>query len=52
MRSIVIATHNPGKIIEIKELLKNYNFIIYSSNDFKIKDFVFLPSFSVEFLND
>lgn len=38
MRSIVIATHNPGKIIEIKELLKNYNFIIYSTKDFKIKE--------------
>ena len=34
MQKIVIATHNKGKVIEIRDLLKKYNFKIYSLEKF------------------
>lgn len=34
MQEIVIATHNKGKVIEIRDLLKKYNFKIYSLEKF------------------
>ena len=34
MKKIVIATQNEGKVAEIKDLLKNFNFKIYSLNKF------------------
>ena len=38
MRSLVLATHNPGKVNEITDLLKKFNLKIYSANYFKISE--------------
>ena len=38
MRSIVLATHNPGKVKEISDLLKKFNLNIYSAKYFNIKE--------------
>ena len=38
MRSIVLATHNPGKVSEITDLLKKFNLKIYSAKYFKITE--------------
>ena len=37
-KKIVIASHNTGKVKEIKNLLKHYNFTILSAADIKIKE--------------
>ena len=38
MSSIVLATHNPGKVIEISDLLKKFDLKIYSAKYFSIKE--------------
>lgn len=38
MKKIVIASHNQGKIVEIKELLAPLGFEVLSSNDFDIAE--------------
>jgi XTP/dITP diphosphohydrolase len=37
-KKIVVASHNTGKIKEIKNLLKPFKFKVYSALDFKIKE--------------
>ena len=37
-KKIVVASHNTGKIKEIKNLLKPFKFKVYSAIDFKIKE--------------
>ena len=36
--SLVLATHNKGKVEELSNLFKNYNFNIKSSSDFNLKE--------------
>ena len=35
---LIIASHNPGKIVEIGDLLSNYNITISSSNDYGMQE--------------
>ena len=35
---IVIASHNQGKVKEIKNLLKPFKFEVYAASDFSIKE--------------
>ena len=35
---IVVASHNQGKVKEIKNLLKPFKFQVYSASDFDIKE--------------
>ena len=35
---IVVASHNQGKVKEIKNLLKPFKFEVYSASDFDIKE--------------
>ena len=35
---IVVASHNQGKVKEIKNLLKPFKFEIYAASDFDIKE--------------
>ena len=37
-KKIVVASHNTGKIKEIKNLLKPFKFTVYSALDFKVKE--------------
>jgi hypothetical protein len=38
MKKIVIASHNQGKIVEIKDLLMPLGYEVLSSNDFNIEE--------------
>ena len=37
-KKVIVASHNSGKVREIKSLLKPYSFIIQSASDLKIKE--------------
>ena len=37
-KKVIVASHNSGKVREIKSLLKPYNFTIQSASDLKIKE--------------
>ena len=37
-KKVIVASHNSGKVREIKSLLKPYNFSIQSASDLKIKE--------------
>ena len=37
-KKVIVASHNSGKVREIKSLLKPYSFTIQSASDLKIKE--------------
>ena len=37
-KKVIVASHNSGKVREIKNLLKPYNFDVQSASDLKIKE--------------
>ena len=37
-QNLIIASHNNGKVIEIRDLLSNYNVMISSSEEYGMKE--------------